>query len=104
MQVPRCQVRYLGVTPKCLGAKYSYPGVDVSNFTQHLNHPVTPTQSTWRHMARCHFSFWSYVKSAPKIIKKIVKNLDSLLHYDPTEKIRVHPLDVSERGAPGEML
>jgi len=66
--------------------------------TQHLNHLVTPTQSTWRHLARCHFSFWSHLKSCPKIIKKILKNQVTLLHHNPIKTIRVHPLDASERG------
>jgi len=65
-QVPRCQV------PRC-------PGV------------MTPTKGTWRHLARCHFPFWSHLKSPKKITKKNLKNQDTLLHHDPIKKIRVHP-------------
>ena len=66
--------------------------------TQHLDHLVTPTQSTWRHLARCHFYFWSHLKSCPKIIKKILKNQVTLLHHNPIKTIRVHPPGCLRKG------
>ena len=66
--------------------------------TQHLDHLVTPTQSTWRHLARCHFAFWSHLKSSKKIIKKNLKNQVTLLHHNPIKTIRVHPPGCLRKG------
>ena len=62
---------------------------------------MTPTG----HLARCPLPFWSYFKPPPKILKKIGKIQNTLLHYEPFKKIRVHPPGCPRKGgAPGNAI